>query len=136
MTAAEERTDVASKLGFTHGQVVLEIGCADDVDEGLRAGIVAITGKDLVDEDHDDVGDAVLLWFRDEDGDLTDALCNALTSSAEDGVIWVLTPKTGRAGHVEPSDISEAATTAGLTQARTVSAAVDWSGTRLIAPQR
>ena len=49
--------------------------------------------------------------------------------------MWLLTPKAGRAGHVEPSDISEAAPTAGLSSTKSTSAATDWSGTRLVAPK-
>ncbi|MET9929920.1 DUF3052 family protein, partial [Streptomyces sp. NPDC006324] len=70
---AEERTNPASRLGFEPGQVVQEIGYDDDVDHDLREGIESIIGADLVDEDYDDVADGVVLWFRDEDGDLTDA---------------------------------------------------------------
>ena len=40
-----------------------------------------------------------------------------------------------RDGHVEPSEIGEAAPTAGLSQTSTVSAGRDWSGTRLVAPK-
>ncbi|MDQ1688283.1 MAG: hypothetical protein QOK42_1258, partial [Frankiaceae bacterium] len=54
---------------------------------------------------------------------------------ASGGFIWVLSPKAGRVGHVEPSDIGEAAPTAGLSQTSSVSAAPDWSGTRLVAPK-
>jgi hypothetical protein len=36
---------------------------------------------------------------------------------------------------VEPSDIGEAAPTAGLSQTSSVSAARDWLGTRLVAPK-
>ena len=36
-------------------------------------------------------------------------------------MIWVLTPKTGRDGHVEPSEIAEAVPTAGLSQTSNVS---------------
>ena len=83
----------------------------------------------------DDVVDVVLLWWRDGDGDLVDALVDALTPLADGGYIWLLTPKAGREGHVEPSDIGEAAPTAGLSQTSSVSAARDWSGTRLVAPK-
>jgi hypothetical protein len=79
--------------------------------------------------------DAVLLWWRDGDGDLVDALVDALGPLADGGVIWLLTPKAGRAGHVEPSDIGEAAPTAGLQATTSVAAAVDWSGTRLATPR-
>ena len=76
-----------------------------------------------------------LLWWRDGDGDLFDALTNAMRSLAEGGQIWLLTPKAGREGHVEPSDIGEDAITAGLSQTSTISAAPDWSGTRLVPPK-
>ena len=36
---------------------------------------------------------------------------------------------------VEPSDIADAAPTAGLQSTSTISAAVDWQGTRLVAPR-
>jgi hypothetical protein len=50
-------------------------------------------------------------------------------------VVWVLTPKTGTDGHVEPSDIAEAAPTAGLSQTSNVSLSDAWVGTRLVAPK-
>jgi hypothetical protein len=125
----------SGRLGFTAGQVVQELGYDDDVDDDLRASIEDATGSELVDEDYDDVADVVLLWWRDGDGDLVDALVDALTTLADGGVIWVLTPKAGRDGHVEPSDIGEAAPTAGLSQTSSISAARDWSGTRLVAPK-
>ncbi|MBH5334644.1 DUF3052 domain-containing protein [Streptomyces pactum] len=133
---AEERTNPAAKLGFEPGQVVQEIGFDDDVDQDLREGIESVIGQDLVDEDYDDVADVVLLWFRDEDGDLTDALVDAIGLLDEGGFIWLLTPKTGRDGYIEPSDISDAAQTAGLSQTKSISAAKDWAGSRLVAPRR
>ncbi|OKK08102.1 MULTISPECIES: DUF3052 domain-containing protein [unclassified Streptomyces] len=132
---AEERTNPAAKLGFEPGQVVQEIGYDDDVEQELREAIEAVIGQDLVDEDYDDVADAVLLWFRDEDGDLTDALVDAIGLIEEGGEIWLLTPKTGRDGYIEPSDINEAAQTAGLSQTRSISIGKDWSGHRLVTPK-
>ncbi|WP_329120973.1 DUF3052 domain-containing protein [Streptomyces sp. NBC_01353] len=133
---AEERTNPATRLGFEPGQVVQEIGYDDDVDFDLREGIESIIGSDLVDEDYDDVADAVVLWFRDEDGDLTDSLVDAIGLLEDGGVVWLLTPKTGRDGYVEPSDISDAAQTAGFSQTKSISVAKDWSGSRLVAPKR
>ncbi|MER5768276.1 DUF3052 domain-containing protein [Streptomyces sp. NPDC001985] len=133
---AEERTNPAARLGFEPGQVVQEIGYDDDADQDLREGIESVTGQDLVDEDYDDVADAVVVWFRDEDGDLTDALVDAIGLLEDGGVVWLLTPKTGRDGYVEPSDISEAAQTAGLSQTKSISVAKDWAGSRLVAPKR
>jgi hypothetical protein len=126
---------VAARLGLRPGQVVQEIGWDDDCDDELRESVEAVTGNELVDEDYGEVVDAVLLWWRDDDGDLVDALVDALTALADGGTIWVLTPKAGREGHVEPSDISEAAPTAGLSQTSSISAARDWSGARLVAPR-
>ncbi|MCA6091603.1 DUF3052 domain-containing protein [Streptomyces cinnamoneus] len=133
---AEERTNPAARLGFQPGQVVQEIGYDDDVDQELREAIEEITGQDLVDEDYDDVADAVVLWFRDEDGDLTDALVDAIGLLEDGGIIWLMVPKTGRDGYIEPSDISEAAQTAGLSQTKSISVAKDWTGARLVAPKR
>ncbi len=121
--------------GIDSGQLVQELGYDDDCDEGLRLAIVDAAGEDLIDEDTDEVVDVVLLWFREEDGDLVDALVDAKTPLADHGVVWLLTPKTGRAGHVEPADIAEAAPTAGLQQTSTVNAANDWQGTRLVSPR-
>jgi len=126
---------LAEQLGIKPGQVVQEVGYDDDCDETLRDAVAAVDGVELVDEDYEDVVDVVLLWWRDGDGDLVDALVDALTPLTDGGYIWLLTPKAGRDGHVEPSDINEAAPTAGLSQTSSVSAARDWSGTRLVAPK-
>ena len=75
------------------------------------------------------------MWWREGDGDLVDALVNAIGPLADNGVIWVLTPKTGRSGHVEPSEIAEAAPTAGLSQTSNVSVGDGWAGARLVAPK-
>ena len=126
---------LVDKLGIAPGSVVQEIGWDDDCDEDLRRLIASRSGTELVDEDYDDVVDTVLLWWRDGDGDLVDALVDALAPLADNGVIWLLTPKAGRQDHVEPSDISEAAPTAGLQQTSSISAGRDWNGARLVAPK-
>jgi hypothetical protein len=126
---------LADKLGVGPGAVVQEVGWDDDCDEDLRRIITERTGQDLVDEEYDDVVDAVMMWWREGDGDLVDALVDALAPLADHGVIWLLTPRAGRAGHVEPSDVSEAAPTAGLQQTSSISAGRDWNGARLVAPR-
>jgi hypothetical protein len=126
---------LAERLGIQPGMVVQELGHDDDVDEELRAAIVERCGSDLVDENADDVVEIVLLWWRDGDGDLVDALVDAIHPLADSGVVWLLTPKAGRPGHVAPSDISEAEPTAGLSQTSSISAARDWAGARLVAPK-
>ncbi len=132
---AQDQRELADRLGIKPGHVVQEIGYDDDSDENLRDSIAGLEGVELVDEDYDDVVDGVLLWWRDGDGDLADALLDALTPLADGGYILLLTPKTGREGHVEPSEIGESAPTAGLSQTSTVSAGRNWSGTRLVAPK-
>ncbi|MFI7448183.1 DUF3052 domain-containing protein [Nonomuraea sp. NPDC049714] len=132
---AQGERGLAERLGLKAGQVVQEIGWDEDVDDELRDSIESLTGNDLLDEETDDVVDVVLLWWRDGDGDLFDVLTSAMRALAEGGQIWLLTPKAGRDGHVEPSDIGEDATTAGLSQTSSISAAPDWSGTRLVAPK-
>ncbi|GAA0911884.1 DUF3052 domain-containing protein [Nonomuraea longicatena] len=132
---AQDERGLAERLGLKSGQVVQEIGWDEDVDEQLRESIESLTGNELLDEESYDVVDVVLLWFRDGDGDLFDVLSDAMRALAKGGQIWLLTPKAGRDGHVEPSDIGEDATTAGLSQTSSISAASDWSGTRLVTPK-
>ena len=132
---AEGQRSIVERFGLAPGMVVQEIGRDDDVAEELRTSVVERIGAALVDESYDDVVDVVLIWWRDEDGDLVDALVDALAPLTDNGVVWLLTPKSGRPGHVPPSDISEAATTAGLSQTSTVSVGRDWSGARLVAPR-
>jgi hypothetical protein len=126
---------MATRLGVKPGMVVQELGWDEDADEDLRDAIVEACGSEMVDEDTDEVADVVLLWWREDDGDLVDALVDAGTSLADDGVVWLLVPKSGRPGHVEPGDVTEAAPTAGLTQTSSISAAKDWSGIRLVTPK-
>ena len=72
---------MAARLGLKPGQVVQEFGYDDDVDDDLRAAVEGHIGNELVDEDTEDVVDAALYWWRDGDGDLVDALVDALTTS-------------------------------------------------------
>jgi len=132
---AEGGRGPAARLGIKPDMAVQQLNSGDDADAALLADVVATTGNELVPEDSDDVVDVVLLWWRDGDGDLVDALVDALTPLAGSGVIWLLTPKAGRPGHVEPSDISEAAPLVGLSSTSSVSAAPEWSGVRLVAPK-
>jgi hypothetical protein len=132
---AQEQPGLAERLGIKPGQVVQEIGAGDDCDQQLRDAVAQVEDVELVGEDYGDVVDVVLLWWRDGDGDLVDALVDALTPLADGGYIWLLTPKPGRPNYVEPSEIGEAAPTAGLSQTSSMSAGRDWLGTRLVAPR-
>lgn len=121
------------RMGFAAGELILEVGYGPDCDDVLRSEISKITGTELIEGQTTDVVDAVLLWWRDGDGDLVDELMDALTYLSETGPIWVLTPKLGRDGHVESSDIQDAAPIAGLSLTSTIALAKDWAGTRLVA---
>jgi len=134
VVAAADASNYARKLGIQRDQLVQELGWDEDTDDDIRADIEDACGSELLDEDSDDVVDVVLLWWRDDDGDLVDALMDAITPLAEDGVIWVLTPKTGKSGHVQPSEIAESAPTAGLVQTSSLNLG-DWSATRLVQPK-
>ena len=120
-------------MGFAKDDLVLEVGFDSDCDSTIRDQIMAITGTDFLEGSTTEVVDAVLLWWRDGDGDLVDELMDGLTYLSETGPIWVLTPKAGRDGHVEPSDIQDAAPIAGLSVTSTIALAKDWTATRLVA---
>jgi hypothetical protein len=128
---AQSAAKVNKALGFSKGQVVQELGYDDDVDFDLRDAIEQATGLELADEDWGDVTDGALIWWRAGDDDLTDTVVDALALLEEGGVVWVLTPKAGRAGHVGPSEIGEAATVAGLHATTTQSVGPDWAATLL-----
>ncbi|MGH3931352.1 MAG: DUF3052 domain-containing protein [Pseudonocardiaceae bacterium] len=129
------RLDVFEQLRIHKDMVVQELGWDEDVDDDVRSAIEEVIGADLLDEESDEIVDVVLLWWREDDGDLADALMDARTPLADDGMIWVFTPKTGRNGHVEPSEIAEAASTAGLAQTSNINVSEDWAGTRLGGPK-
>ena len=124
----------AQKLGIHHDQIVQELGWDEDTNDDIRADVEDACGSELLDEDADEVIDVVLLWWRDGDGDLVDRLMDAITPLADDGIVWVLTPKTGKPGHVLPADIAEAAPTAGLMQTSSANLG-DWIGSRLVQPK-
>ena len=124
---------VAKGMGFAQGEIVLEVGYDADCDSALRKEIAATVGTKFVEGTATEVVDAVILWWRDTDGDLVDELVDALTYLTEDGPIWLFTPKVGRSGYVEPSDIQDAAPTAGMSQTTSLPAGADWTATRLVA---
>ena len=130
---------LAEKIGIEPGMVVQVVGAdrpGPEVDQSLLASVAERTGTELItSEDSDEVVDIILLWWREGDGDLVDTLVDSLTNLAENGVVWLLTPKAGRDGHVSPADIDEAAPTAGLSATLSTSAAPEWSGSRLVSPK-
>jgi hypothetical protein len=127
--------NAGQRLGLKNGMVVQELGWDEDVDDSLRVQIEDTIDADMVDGDYGNVVDTVLLWWRDNDGDLVDALVDSLTDLADGGAIWLLTPKVGRPGAVDPADVAEAAPIAGLSTTTTAPVSREWSATRLVAPK-
>ena len=135
MSSTDAAPGAADRLGLSAGMVVQELGWDNDTDDDLRVSIEDTIDADMVDGDYGNVVDAVVLWWRDEDGDLVDGLVEALTDLVGGGSIWLLTPKVGRPNSVDPADIAEAAPIAGLSQTTSAAVSKDWSATRLIAPK-
>jgi len=134
MNSAQAPAATVERLGIKVDQLILEVGFdQSDCDQIIRDAINTKTGNKFLDATSQEVVDAVILWWRDGDGDLVDELVDALTYLTEDGAIWLFTPKVGRDGYVESSDIQDAAPTAGMSQTTSFSACADWSATRLIA---
>ena len=131
----QDTDNIATRLGFKPGMVVQELGWDADTDDDLRVAIEDCIDADMVDGDHGNVVDAVVLWWRDEDGDLVDGLVDALTDLVAGGPIWLLTPKVGRPNSVDAADIAEAAPIAGLSQTTTAAVSKDWAATRLVTPK-
>ena len=134
MVAEGGPPNYAQKLGIEKDQVVQELGWDEDTDDDIRLDVEDASGGELLDEDADEVVDVVLLWWRDGDGDLVDRLMDAIAPLADDGIIWVVTPKTGKPGHVQPAEIAESAPTAGLMQTSSANQG-DWIASRLVQPK-
>lgn len=120
----------AGQLDLEKGMLVQEVGWDSDCSADLSEAIEDVIGSVLLEDDTDEVVDVVLLWWREGDGDLVDRLMDVVTPLADEGSVWVFTPKTGVSGHVEPAVIAESAQTAGMIQTRTGTLG-DWAGSRL-----
>ncbi len=134
-SAEGEANGPAEKLGLTTGMVVQELGWDNDTDDELRVAIENAIDADLVDGDYGNVVDAVILWWRQDDGDLIDGLVDSLADLVGGGSIWLLTPKIGRPNAVDAAAVAEAAPIAGLATTTTVVVSPDWAATRLVAPK-
>lgn len=121
-------------MALDKGMVVQELGWDSDVDEDLRNDIMDAVDDDLVEEALEAV-DAVLLWWRDEDGDVADGLVDSLTDLSKAGVIWLMTPKVGRPGHIPASDVAEGTATAGLVLGAPVDLSTQWQAQKIVRPK-
>ena len=121
------------QLGLHEGMVVQELGWDDDVDQDLRDEIMDVIDGELI-EDAVEAVDLVLLWQRD-DADVADALVDAQRDLSDTGWICVLTPKIGRPGYVDPADIDEGATTAGMALTTVIEVCPDWQARKVVRPR-
>lgn len=131
---AADTPNYPQMLGIESDTVVQEVGWDDDTDDGLREAVEAVIGGEMEDIGTDEVVDVLLLWWREGDGDLVDELMDCISLLSEEGFVWVVTPKTGSPGHVEPSEIAESAPAAGLMQTTNVALGA-WTATRLVQPK-
>ena len=100
MNSAQAPAATVERLGIKPDQLILEVGFdQSECDQTLRDAINTKTGNQLLDATSQEVVDAVILWWRDGDGDLVDELVDALTYLTEDGPIWLFTPKVGMSGN-------------------------------------
>ncbi|WP_027018984.1 DUF3052 domain-containing protein [Corynebacterium sputi] len=118
-------------LGISKDSLVQEIGWDDDSNTSVSEAVETFLGEDLLDEDTDEVVDAVLYWYRDEDGDLVDHLVDITRPLSDEGFVWLLTPAAGTHGSVDAGTIAESAQLAGLTGTSTARLG-DWQGTCLV----
>ena len=123
------------RLGFAAEQIVQELGWDEDVDDDFRFAVEDVIGSDLEDEDYTGEADAVVFWWRADDGDLTDALVDLVGVLGEGGFVLVLTPKDRAKGAVDPAEIDEAAATAGLHAGGAFHASPQSRATKLGAPK-
>lgn len=130
---ANDGSSTIERWGLAPGQIVQEFGYDDDADPGLREAIEDIVSGPMEDEDYTGETDVALLWWRGDDGDVTDALVDLVGVLAEGGFVVLLTPRPGRGVEVEVSEIEEAAGAAGLHSSGSANVTADWRATKLVA---
>lgn len=127
-------TSAGTKLGLASGMSVQELGWDEDVDEGVRDEVMDHIEADFV-YDAVEAVDAVLLWWRQEDGDIVDGLVDSLKDLSDTGWIWLLTPKVGKPGFVDPADLGEGAIAAGLSLTGSAQVSPVWQAHKLVRPK-
>ncbi|WP_307789058.1 DUF3052 family protein [Glycomyces salinus] len=130
-----DATSLAQRLGLDGVDAVIEIGFDTDVDATLRSAVIEAVGE-LLDEESDEIVDVVLAWCRDDDGDLVDLLLDARDPLADGGIVWLLTPKSGREGHIDPVTVDESAELAGLKSTKTLNISPGWVASRMAVSRR
>lgn len=129
-----DKNHYIGELELAVGDSIQELGWDEDIDFEFRNGLEDALGEEFLTEEDQEPVDAVLLWWREDDGDiteLTDALEDATTNLDENAPIWLLIPRASRAGHVSPMDVLESAHVAGFRTTTTAGVSENWLATRL-----
>lgn len=123
----------AHLLCIEEDTIIQELGWDEDADATISEALEDTIGEPLLDADTDEIVDVVLLWWREEDGDLVDGLVDATRNLGEEGRIWLLTPAAGTTGTIAPGEIAESAKLAGLVQTKSERLG-GWQGACLVTP--
>ena len=128
--------DVAQRILVAAITRLTTAGVTIHADEATRA---IVDGQPSIDadmiEDAIEAVDAVVLWWREDDGDVVDGLVDAMKDLAATGFIWLLTPKVGRPGYVAPSALAEGTATAGLSLTSSANVSPDWQAHKVVRPK-
>ena len=125
-------SNIAAILGLKPGMVVQELGWDEDSDDVVRAAVEELIGEEMVDENSDEIVEAILLWYRQDDGDLVDILVDAIAPLADNGFIWLLTPKRGQPGYVDQRELILAGPAAGVVDNKICSVSDTQSAMRFV----
>ena len=127
-------------LGLSLDNVVQEFGYDDDVDFDLRDEIEDLISAEMEDEDYRGAADAVLVWWRSDDGDvddLSDYLVDCAASLAGGaGNIWLCVPSAKQELYVPASGVNDAAKVAGQTVTTTIGLPSKWTVFHIVARGR
>lgn len=127
-----EGLNCAELLEVSSGTIIQELGWDEDCDSSISEALEDAIGEELLGPDTDELVDVVLLWWREEDGDLVDGLMDANRSLSEDGRIWVLTPAPGLENSIQPGEVAESAQLGGMVQTGSERLG-DWQAACLVA---
>lgn len=134
-TGESQAPRAVSRLGLGSDAIVQVLGWGDDCDEDFLDALEAEVSEVVMAEAEDAV-DAVLVWWRGDDGDLTDALLDAQAMLHAGGTMWLMTPRFGQPGHIPGADMNEAVHVAGMQSTSPFGVGPSWQAVRLTAPKQ
>ena len=121
--------DVVDKLGIKPGFAVAFDQAPQAVDAELRARVLARVGRDAA---TDDEPVDVVLVGADASTDVEAVLKHWRARIDQAGGIWLLTPKRGRAGYIDQTELILIGPAAGVVDNKTCSVSDTLSGIRFV----